>query len=136
MILGTARGLAACPLVTVTGRETGGDAPLVRACQLFDDLERRAQAIGSSGASVAEDLACEHMIERITARQALLLRRIVANSARTGRGVRAKAASLALWDGDMAETGPAPWDRQLVRSLVADLLSMAPDQVDRMGCAC
>ena len=136
VILGATRGLAACPLVAVTGPGADGDAVLVQVCQLFDRLERRAQATQALGANVAEDLACERLIERITARQAPLLHRIVATPARTGRGVRARAGSLALWDGDMAETGPAPWDRLLVRSLVMDLLTMAPDQVDRMGTAC
>ena len=133
VILGAARGLAACPMVAAAGRETGEDAPLVRDCREFDALERRGQAICSSGDSVEEDLACERAIGRIAARQAPILRRIVETRARTGGGLRAKAASLALWDQNMFETETTCWNRLLVCSLVTDMLAMAPDRMGETG---
>ena len=107
-------------------RRTSHDDQLIRDCQEFDTLERRGQAVHSSGGSVAEDLACTREIRRIIARQAPILQRIVAARAHTRQGLQAKAASLALWEQDMFETKTTCWNRLLVRSLVTDLLEMSP----------
>ena len=107
---------------TSASRRTDGDDQLVRDCRAFDALERRGQAVCSSGGSVAEDLACMREIRRITARQARILQRIVAARAHTRRGLQAKATSLVLWEQDMFETETTCWNRLLIRSLVMDLL--------------
>ena len=125
MVAEVARKLAAYPMAAAASLEAGGDDLLIRDCSEFDALERRRQSIWSSSSTVEEDQACEHVIQHIADQQTPILHRIVAARARTGRGLQAKAASLALWDQDMFETETTYWDRLLVRSLVTDLLEGA-----------
>ena len=128
VVLEAARKLASCPVVTAASMQTGvGDAQLIRDCTAFDALERLGRSICSSGATVEEDLACGRELDRISAQQAPILRRIVATRAHTRRGIRAKASSLALWDQEEFEAETGCWSRQLIRSLVMDLLGMSPD---------
>ena len=112
--------------LTPASRRIREDDQLVRDCREFDALERRGQAVHSSGRSVEEDVACVREIRRITSSQARILRRIVEARAHTQRGLHAKASSLALWEQDMFETETTCWNRLLVRSLVMDLLEMPP----------
>ena len=126
MVLEMVRKLGGYPVVTAASLKTGRDALLIRDCSEFNALERLGQLICSSGDSIEEDLAAERVLHSITARQAPILHRIVATRACTGRGLRAKAASLALWQQDMFETETTCWNLLLVRSLVTDLLQMAP----------
>ena len=128
VVLEAARKLASCPVVAAASMETGAaDAQLIRDCAAFDALERLARSICSSGATVEEDLACGREIDRISARQAPILRRIVATPAHTRRGIQAKASSLALWDQEEFKAETTCWSRLLVRSLILDLLETAQD---------
>ena len=116
------------PMVTAAGHGVDGDDSLILDCLEFDGLERLAQAICSSGASIEEDLACGREVERLIAQQAPILQRIVMTRAHTGRGILAKAASLALWEKQAFEAETTSWNVLLMRSLVQDILGVVPSE--------
>jgi hypothetical protein len=99
------------------------DAELVAACAAFDALEVQVQAIDAEDHPVDSLKPAE--AERIRRQQRPLLARICATRARTAQGVRARAATLALYDPDvLAPTSPC-WDELLTSAVVRDLLGEA-----------
>ena len=118
--------------VTVAGQEgptdrVHPDTVLLRACAAFDDLERLQQLVGTVRLSRSAEAVEEAEADRRRQRQFGLLETILARQATTLEGVRAKAAMLYLWDGELGQTDETFWNGMLVRSIVGDLLSM-PDR--------
>ena len=100
------------------------DAVLLRACSVFDDLERQQQRVGTVRLSPSAEALETVKAERRSQRQLGLLRTILTRQASTLEGVRAKAATLYLWDGDLGRTDETFWNVMLVRSIVSDLLRL------------
>ncbi len=102
------------------------DAVLLAACASFDTLERHYVA-GFSGKGMThdEEEARSDALQPIQNAQEPLVDIIAATPAKTLEGIRAKAASLSLWDaGEIEKDGGPDGDtnERLLASLMRDLL--------------